>query len=276
LPTKEIAPGVHMPLVSIGTWTSGSLFRDHAYDIVTQWLELGFRGVDTALIYYDQKPIASAIADMGVPRESLFITSKIPVCEPITARNALNYDLSRLNTSYIDLMLIHWHVGLRGDCPATWKVLERYVAKGKLRAIGVSNFKTRALKRIMKKATVPIAVNQMEYNVFHHDDKTIAFCKDNNITVEAWSPLGGAGLVPGPSVFKDPTVSSMAAAHNVSAAQVALRWIVQRGDVLAVMSANKMHQANDADLFSFELEDGEMDRLTALQWDSSKGSALVV
>merc|ERR1719263_2773541 len=117
----------------------------------------------------------------------------------------------------------------------------------------------------MDVATVPIAVNQIEYSIFHHDEETIRFCREHNITVEAWSPLGGAGLIPGPSIFKDETIRGIAAAHNVSAAQVALRWIVQRGDVIAVMSANQEHQANDADLWSFELTDDEVETLTKLQ-----------
>merc|ERR1711957_315317 len=115
----------------------------------------------------------------------------------------------------------------------------------------------------MAKATVPIAVNQIEYNVFSHDEEIIAFCDANNITVEAYSPLSGANGAQ--SVFADETVKSIAATHNVSAAQVALRWIVQRGHTLAVLTSNAAHQASDADLWSFELADEEMDTLTQHQ-----------
>merc|ERR1712185_699574 len=116
------------------------------------------------------------------------------------------------------------------------------------------------------KATVPIAVNQIQYNVFSHNEDTIAFCDANNITVEAWSPLSGQRGAQ--SVFKDETVKGIAAAHNVSAAQVALRWIVQRGHTLAVLSSSTEHQANDADLWSFELTNDEMGTLTKHQEDS--------
>lgn len=265
LPTKEIVPGVQMPMVSAGTWTSGSLFKDQAYDIATSWLNLGFRGIDTALNYFDQKPIAQAISDFGVAREDLFITSKIPICESDFAPHFLDYDLAKLNTTYIDLMLLHLPIGLPDGCPRTWEIMEKYVEQGKFRALGVSNFNKAQMQRILDIAKVPIAVNQIEYNVFHHDDETIQFCREHNITVEAWSPLGGAGLVPGPSIFKDETMKGIAVAHNVSAAQVALRWIVQRGDVLAVMSAKQEHQANDADLWSFELEEDEMAVLNDLR-----------
>jgi diketogulonate reductase-like aldo/keto reductase len=258
LPTTEIAPGVDFPVVNIGTWLAGSKTED-AHEISKNWLAQGFRGIDTALIYNDQKDIAAAIEESGVPREEIFLTSKIPGCAAAAA--SVDSDLKQLNVDYIDLMLIHSPIGL--SCPSTWKVLEDYVSKGKLRSIGVSNFNVKQLQNVMDKATIPIAVNQIDYNVFKHDEEIIAFCDANNITVEAYSPLGGANG--GQSVFKDETVKAIADAHNVSAAQVALRWIVQRGHTLAVLSSSTEHQANDADLWSFELTDDEMDTLTQYQ-----------
>jgi len=245
------------------------------YDIVSKWLKLGYRGIDTALNYFDQKAIARAIADSGTAREDLFITSKIPICESDFAAHFLDYDLSKLSTDYIDLMLIHLPVGIPNSCPKTWEIMEKYAGQGKFRALGLSNFKKAQIQRIMDTAKSPIAVNQIEYNIFHHDEETIQFCREHNITVEAWSPLGGAGLIPGPSIFHDETIKGIAAAHNVTAAQVALRWIVQRGDVIAVMSANPEHQANDADLWSFELEAQEMATLDALQ-ESVAATAVLV
>lgn len=260
--TKTIAPGVVMPKVSIGTWVSGSTSKkEDPKEIVSNWLSLGFRGIDTALVYFDQKDVAEAISEAGLAREDVFITSKIPDCS--AAASSVDYDLKKLNTSYIDLLLIHSPIGLPGSCAKTWQVLEDYVAKGQLRSIGVSNFKPAQLQRIMDVATVPIAVNQIEYNVFSHDEETIGFCDKHNITVEAWSPLNGAHG--GQSVFSDDVVLGIAKEHNVSAAQVALRWILQRGHVLTVLTSNKDHQANDADLFSFSLKDEEMATLTAHQ-----------
>jgi diketogulonate reductase-like aldo/keto reductase len=261
LPTKEIAPGIEFPIVNIGTWLAGSKQED-AHEITKNWLALGFRGIDTALIYNDQADIAKAIEESGIAREDLFITSKIPGCAAAAA--SVDSDLKQLNTDYIDLMLIHSPIGV--SCPNTWKVLEDYVAQGKLKSIGVSNFNAKQMQKVMDKATVPIAVNQIEYNVFSHDEDVIAFCDANNITVEAYSPLSGQRGAQ--SVFTDETVKGIAAAHNVSAAQVALRWIVQRGHTLAVLSSSAEHQANDADLWSFELTDDDMDTLTKLQGNS--------
>jgi diketogulonate reductase-like aldo/keto reductase len=261
LPTKEIAPGVDFPIVNIGTWLAGSKKED-AYTISKNWLAQGFRGIDTALVYNDQEDIAKAISESGIAREDIFITSKIPGC--FNGASSVDSDLQQLNTDYIDLMLIHSPLGV--SCPNTWKTLEDYVAQGKLKSIGVSNFNAKQMQKVMDKATVPIAVNQIEYNVFKHDEDVIAFCDANNITVEAYSPLSGQGGAQ--SVFSDETVKGIAATHNVSAAQVALRWIVQRGHTIAVLSSSTEHQANDADLWSFELTDDEMDTLTKLQDNS--------
>jgi diketogulonate reductase-like aldo/keto reductase len=257
VPTKEIAPGVQMPIVNIGTWVGGSVKPvDHnAYAITSNWLALGGRGVDTALIYNDQARVAKAIADSGIARKDIFITTKIPACS--AAQSGIDSDLRALKTNYIDLLLIHSPIGV--SCRGTWKVLEKNVRNGKLKAIGVSNFSPANLRGIMREAAIKPAVNQIAYNVFQHNEATIQFCRTNNITVEAYSPLGGAHG--GRSVFKDPTIKSIAVSHNVSAAQVALKWIVQRGDVLTALSSNKDHQANDADLFSFTLSDDEMTKL---------------
>jgi len=267
IPTKEIVQGVHMPIVNCGTapfpWSKRG---ERPGQIVSSWLGQGFRGVDTALNYFDQKVVGQTIASSGVAREDVFITTKVLDCDMVNGmwgRNYMEYDLKALGVDYIDLMLIHFPLGIPGSCPKAWKVLEKYVKDGKIKALGTSSFFPRNLKAIMDIATVPIAVNQIEYNVFTHDDPTIAFCDTNNITVEAWSPL--KAFATGRSVFQDETVKTIAIAHNVSAAQVALRWIVQRGHMLAVLSGNPAHQANDADLWSFELTNDEMKLLTQLK-----------
>jgi len=255
-----------MPVISIGTWTSDGHAGEEAPKIVGAWLGQGGRGIDTALVYGDQAKVAKAITDSGLKREDVFITTKIPGCG--LAQASIDRDLKDLNTSYIDLLLIHEHIGL--SCSKTWKVLEDNVKNGKLKSIGISNFKATDIENIMKAATITPAVNQIQYNVFAHDEDVIAACRKYNITVEAYSPL--APPYSKKSVRDLPTVTSIAKAHNVSAFQVALKWIVQRGDVLTVLSSNPAHQESDADLWSFTLADDEMTKLGAI----AKSDTLIV
>merc|ERR1712195_415652 len=190
VPTRQISPGVSMPVISMGTWTPGT--KENSTLITQNWFSQGGRGIDSAFGYFDQKEIAAAILSSGVPREELFITSKLPGC--VAAERVVEADLKELNISYIDLMLIHFPLP-SFNCPNTWKVLEGYVQQGKLRAIGVSNFKSKDLDRVLAKATIVPAVNQISHSVFEHDDELIQYCAQKNITIEAYSPLGSPGRI---------------------------------------------------------------------------------
>jgi len=257
----EIASGVHMPVVSIGT---GGLETRAATTIVLDWLAINGRGLDTAWIYKNQDSVREAIAKAGVPRSSLFITSKIPGC--LTPKSFVEADLKQLGVDYIDLLLIHSPRPSVG-CKATWEVLEEYHAKGVLRAIGVSNFKPQDLEGLLSTAKVVPAVNQIQHNVLRHDDETISFCKAHNITIEAYSPVGRSnhsGDIPGNEEIK-----AIASNHKVSPYQVALRWILQHGHTLTFQSSSQAHQEDDADLFGFQLTADEMSRLDGLQGNST-------
>eukprot|EP00929_Paragymnodinium_shiwhaense_P075871 TRINITY_DN3885_c0_g1_i3.p1 TRINITY_DN3885_c0_g1~~TRINITY_DN3885_c0_g1_i3.p1 ORF type:complete len:299 (+),score=52.91 TRINITY_DN3885_c0_g1_i3:102-998(+) len=275
VPTKTIAAGVEMPVVAIGT---GGLESQDASTIVSNWMSIGGRGVDTANVYRDQDVVGQAIRASGVSRKDVFITTKIPGC--FAAETFVNKSLRELNTDYIDLMLIHfpgcpsWMSAMcktvHIDCPATWATLEKYHAQGVLRAIGISNFGSKDLEPVVAKATVLPAVNQIEFNVLEWDDDMLQASKRHNITVEAYSPLGRAnhsGDILGNAVIKD-----VAQKHNVSSYQVALKWILKHGHILTFQSTSKEHQSEDADLFSFDLSDDEMTRLDGLH----KPSTIVV
>jgi len=268
VPSQEIAPGVAMPVLSIGTWTQGT--AENATAIVAEWLAQGGRGIDTAYIYFDQDKVADALAASGVDRKEVFVTSKLPACVgERLARYFVEQDLKRLRTSYIDLMLVHMPYGV--DCAGTWAALEAFVAAGKLRAIGVSNFKVSHLTKLLTTAKITPAVNQIEWNVYAHDDSTAAFCRQHNITVESYSPFGQNHFGQHSSIFKDARIAPIARAHNVSNAQVALRWILQRGHVVTFMSSSAAHQASDAAL-AFDLAEAELTALDTLH--SEQGSFL--
>lgn len=265
IPTKDIAPGVHMPVLSIGT---GGLERSAAQQIATTWLGLGGRGIDTASMYRNQDVVKDAIKSSGVKREDVFITTKIPGCT--NAKTNIDSDLKELGTDYVDLLLIHFP---EGDCVSAWKTLEDYYKHGKAKAIGVSNFKKTDLQPILKAASVVPHVNQIQHNILETDAETVAFSGANKITIEAFSPLGRSGHsgdIPGNSV-----IQSVAANHNVSTYQVALKWIVQHGHVLTFQSSSQAHQQEDADVFGFTLTQKEMSALDKLSLANVSTALLV-
>jgi len=255
IPTKEIAPGVHMPVLSIGT---GGLESNESLQITANWLGLGGRGIDTATVYKNQDIVKKAISNAGVKREDVFITTKIPGCSNAT-QNIENC-LKQLGTDYIDLLLIHFPSG--DDCVSTWKTMEDYYQKGKAKAIGVSNFETKDLLPLLKAASVKPHVNQIEFNILERDEDAFRFATAHNITIEAYSPLGRSGHsgdIRGNAVIKE-----VAANHKVSTYQVALKWILQHGHVLTFQSASQVHQKEDADVFGFTLTQDEMSKLDQL------------
>jgi 2,5-diketo-D-gluconate reductase A len=222
-------------------------------------LRLGGRGVDNALIYRDQRKVAAAIKESKIPRKELFLTSKIPgYLGPRLTKKFVQEDLDELQMSYFDLLLIHFDHGT--DLAGTWATLEELHANGTLRAIGVSNFQKDRLQELIKIAKVPIAVNQCQHNVFERDVETEKFCVEQGITYEAYSPLGRNAT----KMFTDPTLKTIAARHNVSNAQVGLKWILQHGHILTFQSTSEAHQRNDADLFSFNLSGEEMSTIDSL------------
>jgi len=254
IPTLEIASGVHMPLMSIGT---GGLEESNASTIVANWLKLGGRGIDTALIYRDQRVIPQELAKAGIDRKDVFITTKIPGCTGV--KMSVEADLRELQTDYIDLLLIHFPTG---DCSEAWSILEDYHAKGTLRAIGVSNFQKSNLEALHATAKVMPAVNQMELNVLEYDKDAMDTSKLLNITVEAFSPVGRSGH--SGDIRDNEVIKSVAAKHNVSSYQVALKWILQHGNIITFQSSSAEHQAEDADVFGFQLAEEEMKALDGL------------
>jgi len=261
----EIAPGVQMPVLSIGT---GGRESKDAYQIVANWLALGGRGIDTALNYRNQDAVKQAIEESKIKRHELFLTTKIPDCNVSRTHDYIQRDLQLLGVEYLDLVLIH---GPRnGDCLETWNILESYFTSAKVRAIGVSNFKTSDLKLILEHGTIWPHVNQILFNLCSVDHETLKTCHEHGIVVEAYSPLGRDGSRGG-DIAHNPTVLEIAKEHNVTTYQIALKWILQYqgyGSVLTFQSSSQAHQAVDAHVFDFELTQDQMERLNHCQCDS--------
>lgn len=280
-PTMEIGKDVSgmsvaMPLGGVGTW----LYNSSAAEAeVAMALELGARLIDTANLYGNQDGVARGIKASGVPRDLLFISTKVPgglnTEDTIAAHE---HNLRELDMESVDLLLTHFPCGFptsptsppvncsKAHRQATWKGLEALYKAGKARAIGVSHYCQQHLKDIMEIATVNISVNQQEWHIGMGPDPegVVSFCKKNGISYQSFSPFCGPC---GPAAKKEllfgDMVTSIGKAHNVSGAQVSLRWLVQHGSPVVPKSGNRQHIRNDLDLFGFELTDAEMKRLDA-------------
>lgn len=274
-PVKEIAPGIEKPYVSWMpskiTKNEGLKTKDALKGNIIKLLAHGFHGIDITGHYYDLPLIADAITVSGIRRRNLFITSKVSASSPERLSDWIDETLALVNTGYLDLLLLGGGEGSGGcvnNCREQWKMLERYVLAGKVKAIGVSNFDKAQLIDVMDDATVPVALNQVEYNVQTHNEDTIKFCDALNITVEAASPLGGS-LESEQAATEEQAVTAIANRHGVSAAQVALRWILQRGHTAVLLPKSIAGLSRDTDVWSFTLEDLEVEVLTALHEKSS-------
>ena len=232
-------------------------------------LEAGYRHIDTAEMYGNEAEVGEAIAASGLDRGDVFITSKLKndAHEPDAAREAFDATLKALGSDYVDLFLIHWPLPTRydGDFVSTWKALEEFYRDGRARSIGVSNFQPHHLRRLHENTEIPPAVNQIEVHPFLTQDEVRGFCAEHGIAVEAWSPIG-QGLE-----LDDPTIVSIAQRAGKTPAQVILRWHIQRGDIIFPKSVTPSRVKENFDIFDFELADGDVAEISALNKDQRTG-----
>ena len=267
IPSVPIAPGTVLPLVSLGT---GSGQHADVAAATKLWLSIGGRAIDTAYIYQDERAIARGIAQAKVPRDEIFITTKIPCGTYAKAAADIDSNLAQLGMQSVELTLIHFdRCWGRGSISETWRALEDAQTAGKTKALGVSNFKKSDLESLRKTAKVwPPAVNQASCSVGYHDDVTIDYCDKERIVYMAYSPLcggsNGSSCQHG-SVMHLPEVQAVAKSHSVSPAQVALKWLVQQGRPLATAVAREDYAREDLDLWSWgNLTAAEMQKLRAV------------
>ncbi|WP_200172377.1 aldo/keto reductase [Tomitella cavernea] len=225
-------------------------------------LESGYRHIDTAQMYGNEAEVGTGIAASGIGRSDLFLTSKLNNGNhrPDDARRSFEESLAKLGTDYLDLFLIHWPLPTRydGDFVSTWKVLEEFAADGRARSIGVSNFQVPHLQRLLDDADTIPAVNQVEVHPWFGNEEVRAFCREQGIAVEAWSPLAQG------AVMDEPVVKELAESLGRTAAQVVLRWHLQRGDIVFPKSMSPARMRENFALFDFELDGDAMARLSTL------------
>lgn len=231
--------------------------------IVTDALEIGYRHIDTAAIYGNEEGVGRAIAASGIPRDELFITTKLWNADQGTqsAYDAIDRSLEKLGLDAVDLYLIHWPTPKQDRYVESWKALQQIQADGKSTSIGVSNFLVEHLDRLERETDAIPAVNQIELHPYHQRRAETAYGHDHGIVTEAWGPLG-QGKYP---LLELPVITEAAAAHDRSAAQVVLRWHIQQGHVIFPKSNNRDRIAENFALFDFELTDTEQSAITALE-----------
>jgi len=230
--------------------------------ITGEALEAGYRHIDTAEMYGNEKGVGEAIRASGIPRDELFVTSKLNngFHEPDTARKAFDRTLADLGLDQVDLFLIHWPLPTLygGDYVSTWKVLEDFKADGRARSIGVSNFQPDHLARLAREAEIVPAVNQIEVHPYFTNEVARAASRDAGTLVESWSPIAQGG------VLDDGTIVKIAEHVGRTPAQVTLRWHLQRGDIVFPKSVTRARVEENFDLFDFELSGTDMTDITAL------------
>lgn len=260
LPLITLSDGRTIPQLGFGVFKIDPAETER---IVTDALEVGYRHIDTAAIYGNEEGVGRAIAASGIPRDELFITTKLYNEDQgaASARAALDRSLGRLGLENVDLYLIHWPSPARDLYVESWKALEAMRDAGQATSIGVSNFLVPHLERLLAETdTVPV-VNQIELHPYHQQPAVTAFGSAHGIATEAWGPLG-QGKYP---LLELPLILSIATAHEKSAAQVVLRWHIQQGHIVFPKSTSRARIAENFDLFDFELTTDEQSSITALE-----------
>jgi len=259
VPAIDLNDGAHIPQLGFGVF---QIEPEKTAAAVKAALNFGYRHIDTAEMYGNEKEVGQGILEAGLDRTGVFITSKLNngFHKPDDARLAFDITLSQLNSDYVDLFLIHWPLPTLydGDFVSTWRVLEEFAADGRARSIGVSNFQPEHLDRLAKEsATVP-AVNQVEIHPYFANEEVRAYGREHGIATEAWSPIAQG------KVLGDPTIERIANAVGKSPAQVVLRWHIQRGDIVFPKSVSPDRMKSNFELFDFELDGDDMVVISAL------------
>lgn len=258
----KLSNGVEMPTLGYGVF---QVTPEECYRCVRDAIDVGYRSIDTAQAYQNEAQVGDAVRDCGVPREDLFLTSKIWISHAGQEAAAASIDasLKKLKTDYLDLMLIHQPFG---DCYGTWRALEAALDAGKVRAIGVSNFYPDRLIDIAEFNRVKPMVNQVEAHVFNQQVEARAVMQRLGCVPMAWAPLaeGRNGL------FTDPTLAAIGARHGKTAAQVALRWLVECGVVIIPKSTHRERMIENMSIFDFALTADDMAAIAAMDLKQSQ------
>jgi 2,5-diketo-D-gluconate reductase A len=264
VPAIDLNDGSRIPQLGFGVF---QIEPEKTAAAVRTALDIGYRHIDTAEMYGNEKEVGQGIVEAGLDRASVFITSKLNngFHRPDDARRAFDTTLNALNSDYVDLFLIHWPLPTLydGDFVSTWHVLEEFAADGRARSIGVSNFQPAHLDRLAKESTTVPAVNQVEIHPYFANEEVRAYGREHGVATEAWSPIAQG------KVLGDPVVERIADDVGKSPAQTVLRWHIQRGDIVFPKSVSPDRMKSNFELFDFELDGSDMNAISALDQGES-------
>ncbi len=260
VPTITLNDGHTIPQLGFGVW---QVSTEDIVPAVRKALEVGYRHIDTAAIYGNEEGVGQAIKESGIPRDQLFVTTKLWNDRHGDVRAAITESLGKLGLDYLDLYLTHWPVPQQNKYLDAWLAMEEAQRDGLTRSIGVSNHQREHLELIMDKGTVTPAVNQIEVHPTLTQDAMVDFDKSKGIVTEAWSPLGQA------KDLENPVITELAQQLGRTPAQVILRWHLQRGLVVFPKSVTPKRIEENFDVFGFELDDAAMQKIAGLD-DSNR------
>ncbi|MFF1922053.1 aldo/keto reductase [Streptomyces sp. NPDC058221] len=264
VPVITLNNAVQIPQLGFGTF---QIPADETRATTLAALETGYRHIDTAEMYGNEKEVGQAVRDSGLDRADVFVTSKLDNGDHAhdDALKAFDRTMDELGFDYLDLFLIHWPLPGKGDFVETWKALEEIYRSGRAKAIGVSNFQPHHLRRLLEGSDVVPVVNQIEVHPYLTQDDVRAFGAEHEIVTEAWSPIAQG------KVLDDPTINRIAERVGKTPAQVTLRWHIQRGDIVFPKSVTQKRIEENFDLFDFELAEGDVGEISALNRDERTG-----
>ena len=261
--TVTLNNGVEMPRLGLGVFRTD--VGSETENAVRWALEAGYRAIDTAAAYGNEAEVGRVVRSGLVPREEIFVTSKIATGDLSydKTRAAFDESMARLGLDYVDLMLIHWPVN---DWPGAWRALEEVYKTGRVKAIGVSNFLQHHLETLFENAEITPAVNQFEFHPYLQQPDLQAFCRQHNIAITAWAPIMKGRVVDVPALVE------IGAKYGKSAVQVTLRWMLQIDILTIPKSARKERILSNADIFDFELSDEDIQTINALDKEERIGT----
>jgi len=264
VPTVKLNNGVEIPQLGFGVF---QIKPEETKAATLEALKVGYRHIDTAEMYGNEREVGRAVRDSGIDRAQIFVTSKLNngfhAHDKALVEFARSLEVMKLD--YLDLFLIHWPLPGVGDFVETWKALEEIYGSGRAKAIGVSNFQPHHLQRLARETSVVPAVNQIEIHPYFTQEDVRAFDREHGIATEAWSPIAQG------EVLDDPTIGRIAERLQRTPAQVTLRWHIQRGDIVFPKSVTPARIAENFALFDFELTDEDMAAITGLHRNGRRG-----